>query len=76
MGMPCSFIIKFEFKDWQVKVIKDVEGCGVKVESYYDNLPKFPDILAVYTFGLFLWNLHERAPRFRFWDFTILLIDE
>ncbi|WP_324736334.1 GNAT family N-acetyltransferase [Thermococcus sp. SY098] len=66
----------FEFKDWQVKGIKDVEGCDVKVESHYDNPPKFPNISAVYTSGLFLWNLHKKAPRVRFGDFTILLIDE
>ncbi|MDK2914202.1 MAG: hypothetical protein PWQ79_1117 [Thermococcaceae archaeon] len=66
----------FEVKDWQVKVIKDVKGCDVKVEPYYGNAPKFPNISAVYTSGLFLWNLHKKAPRVKFGDFTILLVDE
>ncbi|NJE01542.1 GNAT family N-acetyltransferase [Thermococcus sp. JdF3] len=66
----------FKFKDWQVKGIKDVKGCDVEVETYHDGPPKFPNISAVYTSGLFLWNLHKKASRFRFADFTILLVDE
>lgn len=56
----------FEFKDWQVKGIKDVEGCDIKVETYYDNPPTFPNLSAVYTSGLFLWNLHKKALRVKF----------
>lgn len=36
----------------------------------------FLNLSAVYTPGLFLWNLHKTAPRFRLGNFTILLIDE
>ncbi|WP_158306782.1 GNAT family N-acetyltransferase [Pyrococcus yayanosii] len=63
----------FELKDWQIKGIKDVEECNMKIETCYanyDNPPAFPNISAVYTSGLFLWNLHKRALRVRFKDFV------
>lgn len=66
----------FKVRTWQMKAIKDVVGCDAGAEPCFDNPPKFPNLSAVYTSGLFLWNLHKTAPRFRLEDFTILLIDE
>lgn len=77
-GNAMQFYVKngFEVRNWQVKGIKDVEKCDIKVETYYDSPPTFPNLSAVYTSGLFLWSLHKKAPRFRFGHFAILLIDE
>lgn len=62
----------FEFRDWQVKGMKDVEGCNIEVESHYDNPSTFPNLFSRLYFRSFPSESPQKAPRFGFGDFVIL----